>query len=159
MSRFLQVFAPLAILLALVASGCSKGPQNRLAGSYLAKPELTPQGTALIEKKMGPKAAAAKKQIADTAINLELRSDMTFTMTTTGPSASTNSGKWTDMGDKILLSLSAAGVGTGANGGVMALTVSKDLKTLSPEKGDNGAAAQMETLTFNRTTPVPTATQ
>ena len=156
MSRIFRILAPLAILLAVAASGCHKGPENKLAGTYVAKPQLTAQGSALIDKKMGAKADAAKKQISDTAINLELRSDMTFTMTTTGPSASNSTGKWTNVGGRVLLTLDAGAGGSTANNSVMALTVSPDLKTLSPEKGDNSAAAAMETLVFNRTTPVPT---
>src|SRR5438128_1495402 len=139
MSRILRILAPL--LLVLVALGCSKTPENKLAGTYICHPQLTPQGIAMLDKKAGPKAAAAKKQVTDTTINLELRSDMTFTMTTSGPQPSTVSGKWTETGTKILLDN-----GSGASSeGVFALNVSPDLKSLTPDKGGT-AAAQMEIL-------------
>lgn len=147
MSRFLRALAPLVALIAVAAVGCGKkAPENKLAGTYVCKPQLTAQGIALLDKKAGAKAEEAKKQVANTTMNLELRSDMTFTMMTTGVQPTTTTGKWTDTGSKILLDLGSSG----GSSGVLALNVSPDLKTLTPDKGDT-AAAQMETLVFTRT--------
>ena len=137
--------APLALLLTVLVFGCSRAPQNKLVGTYVGKPQLTAEGLALIEKKEGAKAEQAKAQISNTSINLELKPDMTFTMTTSGMTPSTVTGKWTDNGTKILLSNNAS-----PGSSMLSLNVSADSKTLTPDTGDNTKGAPMETLTFTR---------
>ena len=79
---------------------------------------------------------------------------MTFTMKTTGPGASTSSGKWTDLEGKVLLTLGSGAATSPTNNSVMALTVSPDNNTLTPEQGDIKSAPPVA-LVFTRTASVP----
>lgn len=154
MSRILRILAPLAIVLAVGASGCSKASQNKLVGHYVGHPQLTAAGNASLAKVPAAKADTVKKQLAASEIDLDLKSDMTFTMKTTGPGAGTSSGKWTDLEGKVLLTLGSGAASSPTSNTVMALSVSPDNNTLTPEQGDSKNAPPVA-LVFTRSASAP----
>ncbi len=154
MSSILRILAPFAIVLAAAALGCSKAPTNKLVGFYVGHPQLTAAGNASLAKVSAAKADTIKKQFAASEIDLDLRSDMTFTMKTSGPGATTSSGKWTDLQGKVLLTLGSGAGNSRTNNTVMALSVSADNNTLTPEQGDTKNAPPVA-LVFTRSASAP----
>ena len=156
MPKLFKYLTPLVAAVALVATGCSK-PEDAFVGHYTGKVALSQKATDQLAK-MGAMGTALKEQMSKATMDLELKKDKTFSMTSDmhmGGPASNASGTWTLVNNQITLaptSETAAGKASPVPANqTMKLNASADKKTLTPDMSAiPGAADSGTSITFTK---------
>jgi len=93
-----------ALLAVALVIGCSK-PEAKYVGTYTGKLQISQASKDKLAK-LGAQAAMVEQQIEKATINLNLKDDMTYTVSASGVPASANSsdeGKWAFADNQITL--------------------------------------------------------
>lgn len=166
MSPKLKIAVPIAIVIAVVASGCAK-PEDKFVGHYTGALQLTPAAQAQLSQQPPQIAAMLKSQVTGLKIDLDIRKDRSYTVNATIPGgqapgqsargSSTNDvsdGTWTLAGNKLTLTDKTETVNGKAarvtDHNPEVLVVGRDPKILTADMSSNPNAARLGNLVFTK---------